>query len=306
MRALFSFFSLTLVLGSAVGAAACSSTPQLAYDPGSGTGNGNGASATPGGPSNLPCGVAEIMATSCTSCHGASPKRGAKLPLVTLDDFTKPDPENPAQRVGDLVVVRMKDAAKPMPESGLLSADKIATVESWVKEGMPRGSCGAIDAKPDPFWDQPPTCTGGMSNVTDRTTKTQRTLMYPGQACNACHRKEGEGDIFGFAGTVYPTPHEPDRCNGVDGTTTGARVVATDATGKVLADVPVNAAGNFAAKLAPSGAFYVKVVQNGKERAMKGALSRTLAGGDCNACHTQDGTSVDGSAAAPGRIVLPQ
>jgi mono/diheme cytochrome c family protein len=246
------------------------------------------------------------MATSCTSCHGASPKRGAKLPLVTLEDFTKPDPQNPAQKVGDLVVVRMKDTVKPMPESGLLTADQIATVETWVKEGMPRGACGAIEAKPDPFWDQPPTCTGGMSNVTDETTRSQRPLMYPGESCNACHRKEREGDIFAFAGTVYPTPHEPDRCNGVNGTTAGARVVATDAAGKVLADVPVNAAGNFSYKARLTGSFFVKVVQNGKERAMKGAVSSALAGGDCNACHTQDGASVEGSASAPGRIVLPQ
>ncbi|MBK8217210.1 MAG: hypothetical protein IPK71_26090 [Myxococcales bacterium] len=305
MRAHLSLFSLTFVVGTALVAAACSSNPSLAYDPG-GSGNGTGPAAAPSGPSNLPCGVAEIMAASCTSCHGASPKRGAKLPLVTLEDFTKPDPQNPAQKVGDLVVLRMKDTVKPMPESGLLTADTVATVESWVKKGMPAGSCGAIEAKPDPFWDQPPTCTGGMSNVTDRTSKLQRPLMYPGESCNACHRKEGEGDIFAFAGTVYPTPHEPDRCNGVDGTTAGARVVATDAAGKVLADVPVNAAGNFSYKARLTGSFFVKVVQNGKERAMKGALTSALAGGDCNTCHTQNGASAEGSASAPGRIVLPQ
>ena len=39
--------------------------------------------------------------------------------------------------------------------------------------------------------------------------------MRPGHACITCHTQEDEGPVFAFAGTVYPTGHEPNECYGV-------------------------------------------------------------------------------------------
>jgi mono/diheme cytochrome c family protein len=241
-----------------------------------------------GASSGLPCDVADVVTTSCASCHGEKPRGGAKTSLVTREGFLAPSEKDPAKTVGALAVERMKDTVKPMPEDGLLVADKVAIVEKWVTAGMPMGECGAVNAPADPFWDVVVDCSSGT-----RYTRGEGVTMEPGKACNECHSRKGER-TYALAGTVYPTGHESDLCNGVNGT---ASIVATDLTGKVLATVPVNKAGNFASQIRITGPYKVKVVQNGKERAMKASPSS----GDCNSCHTQDGLE-----GAPGRIALPK
>jgi hypothetical protein len=119
--------------------------------------------------------------------------------------------------------------------------------------------------------------------------------MHPGRACIDCHATRARAPRFVIAGTVYPTAHEPNECNGVDGAKTGAQVVITDANGKELT-LPVNSAGNFFTESAVATPYTAEVVANGKTRAM-GAAQKV---GDCNSCHTQDGAS-----GAPGRIVAP-
>src|SRR4051812_20481329 len=58
-------------------------------------------------------------------------------------------------------------------------------------------------------------CTSG---VTRSPNGSESSEMMPGRACNACHAEQnassGEGDapIFAFAGSVFPTEHEPDDC----------------------------------------------------------------------------------------------
>lgn len=65
--------------------------------------------------------------------------------------------------------------------------------------------------------------------------------MHPGLECIGCHQREGEGPRFDIAGTVYPTAHEPDDCNG---TGSGITVVITDSTGRQLS-LQTTAVGNF-------------------------------------------------------------
>jgi hypothetical protein len=101
------------------------------------------------------------------------------------------------------------------------------------------------------------------------------------------------GPAFKIAGTVYPTAHEPNDCDGVAGG--NLSIVVTDAKGGVLS-LPVNSAGNFYSKSAVAAPFHVKVTDGTKERAMPD----TLTAGDCNSCHTE--TGVNG---APGRIMAP-
>ena len=118
--------------------------------------------------------------------------------------------------------------------------------------------------------------------------------MNPGKACITCHSM-GEGPTFAVAGTLYPTAHEPDLCNGSNGSTTGARIVITDKNGKMLTLTP-NTVGNFSYQGSLATPFTASVTYMGRERRMLTPQTN----GDCNACHTTSGTM-----SAPGRIVLP-
>lgn len=119
--------------------------------------------------------------------------------------------------------------------------------------------------------------------------------MHPGGACLACHATNREAPKYAIGGTVYPTSHEPDDCNGASGSL-GITVVITDAMGKQLPPIPVNGVGNFYFAGIVASPFHVKVVSSGKENQM----SASPATGDCNSCHTRDGAN-----SAPGRILAP-
>ena len=119
--------------------------------------------------------------------------------------------------------------------------------------------------------------------------------MHPGLACIACHSR-GEGPDFAIAGTAYPSGHEYDDCYGSAART--ARIDVTDSRG-VTRSFTANSAGNFYGQ--PGGGWPVfpiraQIVFNGRTRAMAAAVDS----GDCNSCHTLQGTS-----GAPGRIALP-
>jgi hypothetical protein len=195
------------------------------------------------------------------------------------------------------------------------SSNEIATISSWIAAGYPATGCGTgtgadggtgtvVDGGngadggpdrgvviPDPFA-APPTCTsktywsGGEGGPT----------MNPGLACISCHRDQREAPSFTIAGTLYPTAHEPDRCNGAGAAASGAaRVVITGADGNSITLTP-NTAGNFYYQGAVATPFRARVTYMGRERDMGQAQTS----GDCNSCHTQNGANQ-----APGRIVLP-
>ncbi len=117
--------------------------------------------------------------------------------------------------------------------------------------------------------------------------------MNPGRACIACHTTN-RGPALTIGGTVYPTAHEPDLCNGANGTN-GARVIIVGADGQTLTLTP-GASGNFNSRTRVMAPYRARVTYMGRERAM----TATQTSGDCNACHTQNGTN-----SAPGRILLP-
>jgi hypothetical protein len=112
--------------------------------------------------------------------------------------------------------------------------------------------------------------------------------MRPGEACPSCHS-------FTLAGTVFPTEHEPNDCNGVNGSTAGLTVSVTDAKGKVQT-LTVDSAGNFYSSTAFTAPFTAKVVSKTSERDMMAMQTS----GNCNSCHT-----VNGANSAPGRIMAP-
>jgi mono/diheme cytochrome c family protein len=264
---------------------------------GSAGSNGNGAGGAPSGgfgtmaASDLPCNVQALLAQKCQICHRADPP-GA---LLESADFRRPSRTSPSQTVAQNSLARLKaSGAERMPPAPLapVTADELAAFESFVASGAAASSCSNTTAVgPDPY-DTPLVCTS-MSYWTGGDRESP--LMHPGGACIACHTREREGPTLSIAGTVYPTPHEPDDCNGVD-SASGARVVITDANG-AEASLQVNSAGNFFIEGAVLATPYrAKVVYQGRERVMVEAQTD----GDCNGCHTQDGAEN-----APGRIFLP-
>lgn len=242
---------------------------------------------------DLPCDVANVLATACSSCHGPTLAEGAPNRLVSYDDLSATIKGNDAVTQAELMLARMKDERKPMPPSSPASPEAIAIVEKWIAAGMPKGSCAATGID----YSVEPTCTSKT-----KWTRGDRgsPLMRPGDACVACHDREREAPSLGVAGTVYPSAHEPNDCNGIDGTASKTTVVITDAAGKTY-KLPVNAAGNFFSESSSIKApFRAKVIRGEAVFEMQAAITD----GDCNGCHTAEGTT-DDLTKARGRIVLP-
>ena len=252
-------------------------------------------------PTELPCDVANALST-CQACHGAPPTESAPFTLQSYADLTQPSPQYPDQTVAQRVVARMQDPNFPMPPNPLGPSPQsdIDTIQAWIDSGyaVPKGTqtCTPPAGGTDPFATDP-VCTNGMFN-----TQFANVNMFPGEACVSCHVDNG-GPALAFAGTVYPTAHEPNDCKGA--IISGAQVLVTDSTQKTYtANVQGN--GNFfmyalprigGIKLVPP--YTVRVTYQGRERDMTGLVTAPT-DGDCNSCHTETGTN-----GAPGRILLP-
>jgi len=251
---------------------------------------GNDTELVPG--EGLPCDVDAVLTTYCRSCHG-QPLVGTTFALLTRDDLLAPAPTDLGTTVGAKSVERMQNAALPMPPAPATppTAEEIAIIADWVGAGMPAGDCMPDDT-PSPF-DADPVCS---SDVWWTQGDEEDPRMHPGIACDGCHAEEGEGPRLVIAGTVYPSGHEPDDCFGLG----SILVEVTDANDQVV-ELQTNSAGNFMlededapANFSPP--YLVKVVSEMGERVM----AMPVDNGDCNSCHTQDGTED-----ALGRIVAP-
>jgi hypothetical protein len=244
--------------------------------------------------SGLPCAVAEVLARACSSCHGQPLAGGAPNRLVTYADLLSPSLGDPNATAAQASLERMKDAKQPMPPEGASAAD-IAVLQAWVAAGTPKGACdtGASvgPAGNDTTYATPTVCT---SNKMWTRGDHGSSSMRPGGACITCHSRD-EGPSYSVAGTVYPTAHEPDDCNGSP--SGSATVVITDATGATF-NLSVNAAGNFYSRSRITPPYRAKVVSGSKVRAMSAAQTD----GDCNSCHTEKGDSVTKT---PGRVMAP-
>jgi hypothetical protein len=246
---------------------------------------------------DLPCDVASLLSAHCITCHGSPPSGGAPTSLNSMASLTAPATGFPGQDYAQRSLVRMQDSASPMPPGAGVSvpAADIAKFGSWVDAGTPAGSCAPAG---DPVFGAPPQCS---SNSFWTQGDNGSSRMHPGVACIDCHSRSGEAPAFSIAGTVYPTGHEPNDCNG--SAATGAMVTVTDKNGTARA-FSVNSAGNFSGNAGggwPVFPITATVSFNGKTRSMATAVPS----GDCNLCHTQNGTGAVGIAAPPGRIALP-
>jgi hypothetical protein len=260
-----------------------------------------GAGAPACGPGAIPADVAAVISSRCVACHGSPPIAGVPSSLTTYASLTAPSKTDPTKSVAAVALARMQGGAMPMPPAPFppATASEIAAFQSWVSAGTPAATCpgGADGGAPidagggivDPY-STPVVCTS-------KTMWTQGTrgsgAMEPGQACIACHSK-GEGPRFSIGGTVYPTAHEPDNCNGGN-LTSMAQVIVTGKDGNSVTMTP-NSAGNFYSNAAIVTPYTVKVTYMGRTRVMIAAQTS----GDCNTCHTEMGAMM-----APGRIMLP-
>jgi len=257
-----------------------------------------GAAAPACGPGAIPADVAAVISARCIACHGTPPIAGVPSSLATYAALTAAATTDKTKTVAQVALARMQSgAAMPMPPAPLMqpTATEVAAFQSWVAAGTPPAACatggagGAVGTIADPY-STPVVCTSN-------TMWTQGTHgsnnMEPGQACIACHSK-GEGPRFALGGTVYPTAHEPDNCNGGP-LTQMARVVITGADGQSVTLTP-NSSGNFSYSGAIATPYNAKVTYMGRERAM---IAKQTSG-DCNSCHTEAGAMM-----APGRIMLP-
>ncbi len=272
-----------------------------------GAGNAGAPNVTGTGPL---CDVLAMLRQKCQSCHSNPPSpRSVPMSLVSYADLVAPSPADPTVSTAEMCIQRMQDSAAPMPPAPATpaSAADVQVIQAWIDAGEPStcdaaaagaggtaGMAGTGGVVENPY-DTPVVCT---SNQHWTGGNRESPDMHPGGACISCHTSgEGEGPRFTFAGTVFPSAHEPDDCNGTDGSSAMTQVVITDANGTTFT-LDVNSVGNFSytARTAPVMPYLAKVVSGGNERVMTDKQTT----GDCNSCHTQDGANN-----APGRIMAP-
>ena len=289
--------------GSVVAGGGASSSGGGAFSSGGASTSGGGAAGGACSQAVLPAAVQTMLTNKCVSCHGSTPLAG--LPsLSSYADLTAPSKSDPSKTYAVVMLARIQSTSIPMPPApgAPVAATDISALQDFISQGYPKPSCptgtggttgmgGSGGAAPsDPL--------GAMPVCTSKTNWTGgnrgSASMNPGAACINCHSKDGEAPKFSIAGTLYPTGHEPDLCNGVNGTQ-GAQIVIIGADGKMVTLTP-NAAGNFSSNAAIKTPYQAKVTYMGRERIMAGMQTS----GDCNSCHTQNGSSN-----APGRITLP-
>jgi hypothetical protein len=209
---------------------------------------------------------------------------------LTLSDFGASSTTSPEVSVAEEALRRLTlstvERMPPAPFS--LSAKELGVLRAWLEAGAPASRCGELVVPGPSPYDTATVCTSDVY-----WTGGASELMHPGGACLTCHEGNGGPDVSA-AGTVYPTPHEPDDCHGVSDALE-ASVVLTDADG-VEHVVPVNSAGNFLLGGALALPYRAKVIYQGRERVM----IQQQTSGDCNSCHTEAGLR-----GAPGRIFLP-
>lgn len=165
----------------------------------------------------------------------------------------------------------------------------------------------AAEASPPP-WTPPagtdPACVSGTRWTNGNV---ESALMNPGQACIACHRSDPGAPAYSAAGTLYYLDHEVDNCNGYSGSAPGgpsgpAVVELLDAMGQTVR-VTSNPAGNFATRRPLS--FPLRSARvigpTGRVAEMGGPIPH----GDCNGCHTTEGTNTGAGDPAPGRVIVP-
>lgn len=205
-----------------------------------------------------------------------------------VDTSTRPAHHTPD--AGGLTV-----ADTGLPET----SDVASTPDVTAAEDVP----AVMPDVPPPRFDPAAAC---ISNT--RWTRGNRgsSSMNPGRACIECHVRDRDAPTYSVAGTAYYAPHEEDLCNGYSGDPPGSRQGAAtvrliDANGVTL-NLPVNAAGNFFSE--ERLAFPLRLAEVIGPTGVRRSMGEAVPHGDCNLCHTRQGTDTP-TGLAPGRITVP-
>jgi hypothetical protein len=228
--------------------------------------------------SGVPCDLATYFAAACTSCHGNPPLPSALAGLVTYDDMMKTSVEDPTKNEAQLSLVRMKDAARPMPPGALPPAADVALLEQWINAGYPRGSCGT-GAGPDgggPPPPPPPPPPSVFDGAPAYQLHAGGRAHNAGRDCMQCHQgSDGEAPIFSFGGTLYDPSGAP---------VSGAEVRLVDASGKATSVYTATNGTFYAGGRGFAGPARVGVRNANQALDMFTPLQATN-GGACSSCH---------------------
>lgn len=280
----------------------------------SGDDDDNANQGTPAEPSNgISCDVQAILENRCLSCHGATDAKGPEL--LKYEDFTAKSNRDPNKTRGQLAAELMK--SKEMPKApGVATDAEIKMMEDWVAGGLKKSTESCILAQSDAGGgngdgggkgDGGGTGMGADAGLCTSGTRwtmanTKSPLMHPGGACIACHSTTVGGPALSFAGTVFPTLHEVDDCNGSSSAKSPVTIIIKDRRNTQVT-MQTNEVGNFMAfsdtltDLNLRAPYTVEIRQPGKPTRK---MNRTINGGDCNSCHTTAGNGPLGRIVEPG------
>lgn len=178
-------------------------------------------------------------------------------------------------------------------DSGGGGSDGATVTETGTGGGDGGPAPDARNPADDPLYADPTCTSGSMWTRGNRGSEN----MNPGMACIDCHTSMRDGPSFSFAGTVYPSGAEPDRCYGTNVGSDGSSITieVTDSTGRVVMVSP-NAVGNFESRTRITPPYRARIIAGSTVRVM----NTEQTSGDCNSCHTDMGAE-----GAPGRITVP-
>lgn len=91
---------------------------------------------------DLPCDVAALLSQECARCHGAKPSNGALNSLVSYGDLVESNVND--LTAAEVSVSRMTNTKRPMPPTGLLSAERVAVLQKWIDKGYPSKKCVSV------------------------------------------------------------------------------------------------------------------------------------------------------------------
>ena len=149
---------------------------------------------TPVANSQIPCEAKAVIAGNCQQCHGAAPMFGAPMPLAGVEDFHKPAPSDKSKKVHELALLRMNDAARPMPPGNAMQATAKKTLTDWLAAGALAGPATQ-------------TCSEMASPTHDAAYFKNGLTPNPGETCYELrtHGGQTEADTTPYA--VRPDEH---------------------------------------------------------------------------------------------------
>ena len=189
--------------------------------------------------------------------------------LVTSSDLLATAKENPTKNEAQLSLMRMQNAASPMPPAALnlpATAAEIAALQSWINGGYAGMPC-APDAGP-PVTGPALTVVDVFAAAPAYQAQTGSNAHNAGRNCMQCHAT-GNGDDaqqFMFGGTIY---------DGTGNALGGAEIRVVDTAGAVhttysgtngtfhMTGKPLTSGAHVGARNATSKALMISVVTNG-------------------------------------------